>query len=224
MKSLFVLIGFITIANFSQAQLQFGAHSGYSRAWQNYGDVILPEAAVTHIHGFYAATTIDYKFKNVLSVGMEPGFARRGAACIPGWNGGINPNPIFEGDTRFKLNYIDIPVMLRANLNMFQNRLMITPSLGYGVAFLANGYEEIVNLESGDILYRGRLPIGRFSQIARFDHGAKGALNIGWNIGQHQIYAHGSFYFGLRDAERFNTSKNRAINLGLGYKFSLRSK
>ena len=100
LKLLCLLFTFLFIQE-SNAQISIGIKGGYSRAWQNYGDVVVPDDAITHIHGFHANLQGYYAFNKYFQIGIEPGFARRGAACIPGWNGGINPNPIFPGDSKF---------------------------------------------------------------------------------------------------------------------------
>ena len=123
------------------AQLSFGASSGYTRAWQNYGDVVLPDDAVTHIHGFNAEFQMYYQLNRFLSLGVEPAFTRRGAACVPGWNGGINPNPIFPGDSRFLLDYVEAPLMIQGNFGFFNNRFVVQPALGYGWSMMVNGRE-----------------------------------------------------------------------------------
>lgn len=204
----------------SSAQLSIGASSGYTRAWQNYGDITLPDDAVTHIHGFNAELQVYYKFGRFLSVGIEPAFTRRGAACVPGWN--LPPEPLFDGDSRFLLDYVEAPVMIQGNFDFFNERLFVQPALGYGWSVMARATEEVVNLNTGDVEITREMPIGFNTNMNRWDHGFHGALKVGWKINRHSIFAQSSYYFGLRSAEIWNVSKNRALNLNLGYSFSFK--
>lgn len=220
MRHLIFAVTLLTSVSVS-AQWSVGASAGYTRAWQNYGDVILPDGAVTHIHGFNSEVQVYYNLNRFLSVGVEPGFTRRGAACVPGWNGGINPNPIFPGDSRFLLDYVEAPLMIQANFGMFNNRFTIQPSIGYGWAVMVNGREEVVNLETGEVEITRDMGIGQGTNLSRWDHGLHSSLKLGCQFGKHGFFAQSGYYFGLMDAEVWNTSKNRALNFNLGYSFQL---
>lgn len=203
------------------AQISVGASAGYTRAWQNYGDVVLPDDAVTHIHGFNSEVQVYYKLNRFISVGVEHGFVRRGAACVPGWNGLINPNPIFPGDSRFLLDYVEAPLMIQGHFALLKERFTIQSSLGYGWSVMVNGREEVVNLETGEVEITRDMGIGEGTNLSRWDHGLHGSLKLGWQFGKHEIFAQSSYYFGLKDAEAWNASKNRALNFNLGYSFQL---
>jgi len=218
MKQLIFAVTLFASASVS-AQFSVGASAGYTRAWQNYGDVVLPDGAVTHIHGFNSDVQVYYRLNRILSVGVEPGFARRGAACVPGWNGGINPNPVFPGDSRFLLDYIEAPLMIQSNFELFNERFTIQPSLGYGWSLMVNGREEIVNLETGEVEITRDMGIGQGTNLSRWDHGFHGSLKLGWQFGKHGIFAQSSYYFGLINAEAWNVSKNRALNFNFGYTY-----
>lgn len=223
MKQLFFAIALFASASVS-AQISVGASAGYTRAWQNYGDVVLPDGAETHIHGFNSEVQVYYNFGRFLSVGVEPAFTRRGAACVPGWNGDINPNPIFPGDSRFLLDYIEAPLMIQGNFSFFNQRFNVQPALGYGWSFMAQGREEIINLETGEVVTTRDMGIGTGTNLARWDHGFHGSLKLGWQFGKHSVFAQSSYYFGLKNAEAWNTSRNRALNFNLGYGFLIERK
>jgi len=215
-----ILTVVLTVSLSSISQLRLGASSGYTRAWQSYGDVILPDEAITHIHGFNTEVQLYYRWNRFFSLGIEPAFTRRGAACVPGWNGGINPNPVFPGDSRFLLDYVEAPLMAQGNFGFFGNRFVVQPALGYGWSVMVNGREEVVNLETGDVENTRDMGIGQGTNLNRWDHGLHGALKIGWQFGRHVIFVESAYYFGLKDAEVWNTSRNRALNCNLGYRFS----
>lgn len=223
MKHLVFAISLLASASVS-AQLSVGASEGYTRAWQHYGDVVLPENAVTHIHGYNAELQVYYKLNRFLSLGVEPAFTRRGAACVPGWNGDINPNPVFPGDSRFLLDYVEAPIMIQGNFSLFEERFIIQPALGYGWSVMVQGREEVVNLETEEVVMTRDMGIGEGNNLSRWDHGFHGSLKLGWQFGKHGVFAQSSYYFGLMDAEAWNASKNRALNFNLGYSFLFEKK
>ncbi|MCR9171276.1 MAG: hypothetical protein NXI10_02205 [bacterium] len=218
MKQLFVAL-LLVISTSASAQISVGGSAGYTRAWQNYGDVVLPDDAVTHIHAFNADVQVYYQVHPFISLGIEPGLSRLGAACVPGWNGGINPNPIFPGDSRFLLDYIEAPLMIQGNFKLFQDRFFIQPALGYGWSVMVKGREEVVNLETGEVEITREMSIGEGTNLSRWDHGFHGTLKLGWQMGKHSVFSQSGYYFGLRDAEAWNTSKNRALSVNLGYSY-----
>lgn len=204
----------------STAQLTIGIKGGYSRAWQNYGDVIVPEGARIHIDGFHGNLQGYFALNNYLQIGIEPGLARRGAACIPGWNGGINPNPVFPGDSKFLLNYIELPLMIRGALPLITDRFNIFAKAGYGGAIIASGIRENeMTGERSKLLVRDVL-----SDLNTWDHGIYSSIGFTVNLKRSQIFMSSDYYFGLIDAERFSTSKNRALNFNLGYTYTFPKK
>ncbi|GAB5417132.1 MAG: hypothetical protein Crog4KO_19980 [Crocinitomicaceae bacterium] len=221
MKHLFPIL-ILSLSFSASSQISIGASAGYTRAWQNYGDVVLPDDAVTHIHGFNSELQIYYRLNQFISLGVEPAFVRRGAACVPGWNGGINPNPVFPADSRFLLDYVEAPLMLQGNFSFFNQRLIVQPALGYGWSMMVKGREEVINLETGEVEITRDMGIGSGTNLNRWDHGLHGGLELGWQFGRHTIFTESSYYFGLKDAEVWNASKNRALNFNLGYRFNLK--
>ncbi len=63
-----------------------------------------------------------------------------------------------------------------------------------------------------------------FSSLNKFDHGAYGGIGFGFNFGMNQLFIEGNYYHGLKDFDDDNTSKNRSLQLGLGFSRSLRMK
>lgn len=219
MRTTSMALFFLVIAFISNAQISVGGHAGYTRAFQYYGNVPLPEDGVRHIHGHNVSISINQRLSPFFSFGFEPGLTRRGAACVPGWN--LQPNPIFRGDTRFKLDYLELPLHLQGHIAFGKGRFELSPSIGYSISSIVKGTREMVNLDTKEIIESGPLDIGRFSQIRRLDQGAIAGLRIARNIGRYQIYAKTSYYLGLRNVDRWNVSKNRALNVSIGYLFSL---
>ncbi|MEL6865683.1 MAG: outer membrane beta-barrel protein [Bacteroidota bacterium] len=192
------------------AQLTFGVEGGYTRAWEDYGDIDLPNNAEIHIHSFNVSALAYYRIHRYISIGVEPGFIRRGAACEPGWQ------PIFDGDTKLLLNYVEMPLMCSANIPLFKSPFELMARTGYGASYLASAERQTMNFSDGSITPID-VPLGAGSDFRRWDHGWYNSLGLAYSFGPHLIYLNSDFYFGLTDADRFNQSRNRNLNLNLGY-------
>ena len=198
------------------AQVNIGAKGGYTKAWEDYGDVNLPENAEIDIAGFNMSVLAYLQIGQYLKVGVEPGFVQRGAACVPGWQ------PIFQGDTKFFLNYAELPLMVSGHLPLFQKKFEIFGKAGYGASYLASAYREQLVFGSDDPAVRTKMPLDEdSSNLNRWDHGFYGGLGLGYNFGRNQIFFETDYYRGQKDAERFNESKNRSVNFSIGYLFKL---
>ncbi len=215
-QNLFVLICLLITAQVS-AQFSVGVKGGYTKAWEEYGDVGLPDDAEIDVSGFNISSLAYYKINNHLQVGIEPGFVQRGAACIPGWN--VGPDPIFNADTKILLNYVEAPIMVAGNLGFFQNKLELFGKIGYGATYLSSGYSEQIQQLTGvdDPVLRAPLDLSDSSNMNRWDHGAYAGMGLGYNLGRHQVFIESDFYMAMKDAERFNTSKNRSVDFSIGY-------
>lgn len=193
-----------------KAQLSIGLKAGYTNAWESYGpDVPLPENAETDVSGINISAMAYYKLGKFLSIGIEPGYVERGAACFPGF--GI----IFNGDTKFFLDYVEAPLMISANLPLFNKKIELYGKLGYGASMMVKAEREVTPLNDEPVTTTP-IQLGPESILNRWDHGAYGGVGIGYNFGKTQVFVESNFYYGMRDAERSNVSKNRSVNVNLG--------
>lgn len=219
MKTLKFLFLFLFCCSLSQlhAQWSIGVEGGYTNAWEEYGDVGLPEDAEIDVSGFNVSGLAYFQLSKHFKIGVEPGFIQRGAACVPGWQ------PIFEADTKLFLNYVEAPVMISGNIPLFKSKFEIFAKAGYGASYLTSAFrEEMVVLPDGDVpVNRTKMELGEDSMLNRWDHGVYGSFGFGYNMGIHQIFVASDYYMGLTDAERFNQSENRNVNFNIGYMISL---
>ncbi|MEM9917494.1 MAG: outer membrane beta-barrel protein [Bacteroidota bacterium] len=211
-----LLLAFCSVYQLN-AQMSLGVKGGYTKAWEDYGDVELPEDAEIHVEGFNVSLTAFWKFNRYLSVGVEPGFVQRGAACVPGWM------PIFEGDTKFFLNYVEMPLMAMGHLPLFGDRLELFAKGGYGLSYLASATREetIFNGENPQVT-RTKMELGGENSILnRWDQGIYTGLGVACKIGPGQVTLEGNYFHGLKDADKTNTSENRSISWNIGYRINL---
>lgn len=221
MKTLkyFILIMLVLSTIQVSAQLSLGITGGYTKAWEDYGDVSLPEDAEIHIAAFNFSALVYFPISNHVGVGVDPGFIQRGAACIPGWNGGINP--IFQGDTKLFLSYVAVPLMISGQAPIYKEKFEVFGKVGYGPSYLTAAIQEETILGSDDPPIRSRVKLDDSSNLNRWDHGFYGSLGIGYHVGVGQLFIESGYYLGLKNADRFNASKNRNVNFNLGYLFKL---
>ena len=210
MKKIFVFLLLNFIAYQASAQFSVGIRTAYTKAWQDYGDVELPDNAEVHVNGIQVSALAYFKISKFLSIGLEPGYAERGAACIPGFT-------TFESDTRFFLDYVEVPVMVLGKLPVYKNKFEVIGKAGYGPSYIVRGIREDTDLWSLNPPVESDIPLDGFSQFNRWDHGFYGGLALGFNFGQSKIFIESNYYYGLKDFDNLNTSKNRSLNLGLGY-------
>jgi hypothetical protein len=220
-----IIFAFTSTSSFAQLESgptrTIGFKIGYTDAWQHYGDVILPANAETHVKGYHGALEFYRSINRFLSVGIEPGLVTRGAACVPGWNGGITPG--FIGDTKFFINYIELPVAASLKLPVFKSNFSVFAKVAYGPSYIVSAKQEKICLKC---MRPGRgtitpIELGPNSILNRWDHGLYSAAGMSYQLNSHQVFFEYEFYTGFRDAERFNTSKNRDSDFSIGYRFSL---
>ena len=59
-------------------------------------------------------------------------------------------------------------------------------------------------------------------RLNRFDYGFYGNLGLALPLKKgSSLFLEGGYYHGLKDADQFNTSKNRNVSLNLGYMLEL---
>lgn len=199
------------------AQISIGVKGGHTTAWPDYGDIQLPENADTKVKGYNVSLLGYYKVNRFLQLGIEPGFVNRGAACEPGWQ------PIFVGDSKLLLDYIEAPVFVSGHLPLLNDKLEIFGKVGYGWSMITSAMREQINFADGTKQTTKLDPDDPdSSSLNRFDHGLYGSFGIGYNLGTHQLFVESAYYHGLRDVDLFNASKNRSLNLNVGYKINLK--
>lgn len=213
--STFLFLSSFILFTFSlDAQLSIGLKAGYSNAWEEYGDIDLPADAEIDVRGFYISALAYYKLSKHISIGIEPGYVQRGAACVPGWLE-------FTMDTQFKLNYLELPVFVRADKSFLNDKFVLFAKVGFGGSYLQRGTEvietTIIGLIPETVVERNKIDFkGEYASLNQFDYGLYGAFGLAYNIGNNQLFVEGTYYNALIDFDNENTSKNRSIQIGLG--------
>lgn len=200
----------------TNAQLRIGIQGGLSNAWEEYGDVGLPDDAEIDIRGFNISGMVYYEVNTYLSLGVEPGYSKRGAACIPGWNN--ERIPFFNGDTKLFLHYIEMPLMVEGRFPLWKDKLDVFGKLGYGASFLGSAFEETVDLSSDpEETFRSRIDLANSESLRRIDHGLYSAAGFRLHFSKQSLFVSVNHYRGLRDADPENKSLNRDLGLRVGW-------
>ena len=215
MKKIFFIAALTMICSQIDAQVEIGISGGYTNAWQNYGDVNLPEDAQIDVNGINLSLQLYYKFSPYVSVGIEPGFIEKGAACVPGWQ------PIFSGDTEFLLDYIEMPIMIGGHLPLLNDRIEMTAKLGMAGSYLVAGKRKEIYLNNDTPAEMFDIDLKDNTLLNRWDYGMQSGFGIGYNLGIHKIILECAYYHGLTNAEIWNTSQNRNVSYKVGYRIRL---
>jgi len=220
MKSLriFSFIVFTFVYGNLYSQNSVGFKGGFTYAWPEYGSIELPEDADTHIEGFNFSIFYFYNFHKNWAIGVAPGYIKRGAACFPGFQ------PVFIGDSKVFLNYIEFPVLVQKSFVLSRNGLRLNSSLGYGLSKLMSAFvhEEIDGSAEKPNVSRIEVDSDNIGSFNKYDHGAYFNLGLPYSLNEkHSIFIESSFYYGLKDYDKLSTSKNRSFNLNVGYSFFL---
>lgn len=201
----------VFIAN---AQISIGVKGGYTKAWEFYNRD-LPETAEISVNTFNFSALLYKPLSKRLQIGIEPGYAKRGAACVPGWG------PVFVADTRLFLNYVDLPVMVSGGIPFWKKRFEVFGKAGYGISRLVSAFEQSTLTDWENPGPRQPLPLKDSETLNRIDHGAHGAAGLSMKLGPGKIMLETDWYMGFRDADKGTTSKNRTASINFGYMISL---
>lgn len=193
-----------------EAQYVLGVKGGITKAWEEYGNVDLPDDANITVTGLQLSASLYYKITSKLWMGAEPGYVERGAACKPGF-------VIFNRDARLRLNYVELPFFVAMHLPLVKNKLFIRPKAGFGAALVLSAFEEQIDLETGSRVGRNRLYFDGEDPMRRWDYGLYTGLALSYAIGKYQVLIEGNYYHGIPDVDFNLTSRNRSLNASLGF-------
>ncbi len=223
-----IAFAFLAAPLFLTAQKTVGLKGGFTRAWQNYGPAVeLPDNAEVEVSGVNFSLMYYRKLAGRFTIGVEPGYIQRGAACEPGFFfpeipdanvGDISDS--FDGDTKLFLDYVELPLMVSLNIPIANDKMALIGKTGYGFSYLISAKREVIEL-GNDNGQMDKLSFGKSSRMNRVDHGAYGALCISYKLSDLHILAEVTHYRAIIHAERFNFSRNRSASFNLGVYWSL---
>jgi len=206
------LILLLTCSVTGFAQWQVGIQVGYVKAWEEYR-VELPEDARIHVEGFRLGATVYRPIGQSLSVGVEPSYVQRGAACEPGFI-------VFNRDTKLFLDYLELPLLAQYSQQLFSPRLEAIVGAGYSLGYLLSANRQVFDLGSGSILSDDDLDIPN-SSMRRIDHGFRAAVGLNYHFSTFSITARYARFYAMTDVDRELTSRNREMSLNLGISTTL---
>ncbi|MEL7251216.1 MAG: outer membrane beta-barrel protein [Bacteroidota bacterium] len=200
-----------------QTTMQIESQIG--EAWQTSNSSFSagPDREVTHF-GF--GIELFQQLGRRLSVGVAPGFMRRGTSFETGFLNGLFFGARFEA--RLYLNYIQLPFYLKANFPIY-GKLECFGQTGVGYAYLVGGFREATVITSVAPTERLKLDFEeRDAELNRFDLGWHSSLGLKLALGKGKLALTYNYYLGFLDVDQKNESKNRNWGVGLGYQFLLR--
>ncbi len=216
MKRLLILTVFLFTFLQINAQLAVGLQVQTGESWQYYGEATSFDGFDQRITHYGVSAQLYYPISDRLSVGLAPGFMRRGAACFPGFVGGFQP----VLDATIYANYVQLPLLAKFDLPL-SGRWVLSAEAGGGFSYLLNGHWDLLldNIEGDQ--QRRDIDFEQDSFLNRYDFAAQANLGVGYQLGLGQLRLSAGYYHGFLDVNDNNTSENRAWSVNLGYQYAL---
>lgn len=201
----------MTLAAFTlQAQdVTFGAKAGL-----NFASLDITDSNIDGRTSFHLGITAEFEMSDTFSIQSELLYSAQGATEDDGETIGTT---VYNDDYKFKLNYLQIPVMAKFYVSEGLS-LEVGPQIGFLLsADVENDYSTIDN---GTVLDSGSIEIDYKDFMKSVDFGLNfglgykldSGLNFGlrYNLGLNDVY----------DVDGSNTEiKNRVLQLSVGYNF-----
>lgn len=198
------------------AQVAVGLQVQTGESWQYYGEETPINGFDQRISHYGVSAQVYYPLSDRFAIGIAPGFMRRGAACFPGFVGGIQP----VLDATIYANYLQLPVLAKFDLPL-GGRWSLTAEAGAGFGYLLNGHWQLLlNTLEGE-RQRRDIDFEQDSFLNRFDFSAQANLGIAYDLGLGQLRLTSGYYHGFLDVNDNNTSENRAWSVNLGYLYTI---
>lgn len=221
MKKKFLLILFVsfTAISFAQSKISYGFRAGVSSAdmrgdaVQSLNDVLdfADEYITTGSRtGFYTGGYVSFPLGNTITV--EPGlnYAQKGYQL----KGSLNVKGVsilgVNAKAKLQLNYLEIPLLLKANMGGFQ--VFAGPQISY----LTNADLKVSAGALGFNIFSTKMPVT--SQFNRWDAGLTGGVGYQFENGLNLM---ASYDYGLSkvDANNNFNAYNRMMKIGIGFNF-----
>lgn len=196
------------------SQITVGFKTAFVKAWEEYGDVGLPDDANIHINSIKVSALIYKPIGNFMELGIEPGYVQRGAACEPGFI-------IFQQDTKLEINYLELPVMAKFNLKTKNQKFSLFSKIGGSASMAFSAYREVMEIPDLQPFSRTKLELNDNDALSRWDYGLYGGLGMEVAIGPGRLLMEGNYYYGIPNVDSFNRSQNRSVEISVGYLISL---
>lgn len=219
MKALTVIFSLFSCV--AMAQTEVGIYFGYTDAHQKYADwVEVPEDGDPSIDAWNAGLMFIKPLGNKLELESRLGWARRGAACFPGFVGiGPEPEP-FEGDTKWLVDYAEVPLKVNYKLRFLKDKLQLSLGAGYGISYAFKAKQQVLDF-TDDSMEESELLVGEFGRVNRIDHGIYSSARVSYSILNMNLFSSITYYAGMRNVEPWNYSRNRAVSVNVGILKSL---
>lgn len=172
--------------------------------------MLLPEDARIHLHRIHASVLLYHRLGRFVRIGVEPGYVGRGAACVPGF---FIPPPIFPGDSRFVLNYLELPLIVQLEVPLVRKRLSVLTKAGYGASYMIGGKIQLIDLETGAVVSQSPAK----ASLNSWDHGLYGGMGFALDFAAHRVLLLAEYYNGFLHVDPSLPSQARSLNLSLGY-------
>lgn len=209
MKKLFIITMSLVAFTLQAQDVTFGAKAGL-----NFASLDITDSNIDGRTSFHLGITAEFEMSDTFSIQSELLYSAQGATEDDGETIGTT---VYNDDYKFKLNYLQIPVMAKFYVSEGLS-LEVGPQIGFLLsADVENDYSTIDN---GTVIDSGSIEIDYKDYMKSVDFGLNfglgykldSGLNFGlrYNLGLNDVY----------DVDGSNTEiKNRVLQLSVGYNF-----
>lgn len=215
-KFFFTLLSLAATSFLLNAQISVGLQVQSGESWQYYGEDVGINGFDQRIAHYGISAQMLYGLTPNISVGISPGYMRRGAACFPGFTGGFQP----VQDATIFANYLQIPVTIKADFPL-SSRWSTFAEVGGGFSYLLNGHWELLFFDTEGDRQERDIDFVQDDFLNRYDFAIQANVGIAYQMNSGQIRLGGGYYHGFLDVNDNNTSENRAWSANLGYLYTI---
>ncbi|MEL6660438.1 MAG: porin family protein [Bacteroidota bacterium] len=221
MRLLIVTVSLLLLATASStAQTTLNIKMQVGNAWQNSSNnfLFLSRADEPFLH-YGLSAEIFRAVSRKFSLGIAPGYMRRGTDFEFGFINGLVIGPIPTFDAQLHLNYFQLPILAKYE-TPFLKKLSLNVQTGAGFAYLLGGFREARLFGSDMPTERQNLDFsGNDEEINRFDFGWASSVGFSYPLPKGKIQMSLDYYHSFMDADQKVDSQNRTWAVGLGYQF-----
>ena len=225
-----LLIALLTFSSISaQAQFSFGIKAGYSQAWLSSS---VDNFEIAKLNGLSNTVVVYRRINKILELGVEPGLVKRGQAN--GWF----PSycclefcdcffPFTSSDHAISMNYIQLPLLVKAGLPLAKKKFSIAAKIGGGPSWMTSGTYQTEEFNENTFEFRPvtrRISFDGFEGMNRWDWGFYTGAGIGYPVPWGSINVEIEKYYGMSAINKYHEGRNRNMNYSIVLLLDIKSR
>ena len=217
--STFILILLFLAPALASAQTTIGVKAQTGKAWMSVPEGWVRVGFDDRIPHWGYSIEVFKPLNRHLSLGVAPGYMRRGTAFEIGFINGFGPRFI----SMLHLNYVQLPFYLKLEKKLI-GRIAGYVQSGVGLSYLVDGYRivEMYNVSDPPPIQNRPLDFSDDGDgVHRLDLGWHNSAGFTIRIGPGNLLLSADYYHGYLQVSQRRPVKNRNWAMGLGYVYRL---